>query len=42
MGDMNYRMNTRFRDFNNDNVQFDAIAMIPTHDQLIQTMHKVS
>ena len=38
MGDMNYRMNTRYQDFNNDNVRTDAINMIPTHDQLTLTL----
>ena len=34
MGDLNYRMNTCFRDFNNANVADQALKMIPTHDQL--------
>ena len=38
MGDMNYRMNTRFQDFNNTNVFDEAVDMIPTHDQLVQSM----
>ena len=38
MGDMNYRMNTRYQDFNNDNVRTDAINMISTHDQLTLTL----
>ena len=32
MGDMNYRMNTTFAEFNNSNVATDAVGMIPTHD----------
>ena len=38
MGDLNYRMNTRFRDFNNSNVEAEALGMIATHDQLTQNM----
>ena len=32
MGDMNYRMNTTFEKFNNDNVKSDALEMLPTFD----------
>ena len=38
MGDLNYRMNTRFRDFNNSNVEAEALGMLATHDQLIEAM----
>ena len=38
MGDMNYRMNTTFAEFNNSNVSTDAVGMIPTHDQLVISM----
>ena len=32
MGDMNYRMNTTFSQFNNKNVATDAVKMVPTYD----------
>ena len=32
MGDMNYRMNTRYQDFNNLNVKQTAVKKIPTLD----------
>ena len=32
MGDLNYRMDTRFHDFNNSNVAIQALSMFPTHD----------
>ena len=38
MGDMNYRMNTTFEDFNNSNVEQEAVNMIPTHDQLFTSL----
>jgi len=34
MGDLNYRMNTRFQHFNNTNIETEAVSLIPTHDQL--------
>ena len=34
MGDLNYRMNTTYKEFNNDNVSSSAVEMIPTFDQL--------
>ena len=34
MGDMNYRMNTRFACFNNDNVSETALELLPALDQL--------
>ena len=34
MGDMNYRMNTRFSSFNNSNVRDSAVSLVPTLDQL--------
>ena len=37
MGDMNYRMNTRFADFNNDNID-QAIHLFKTLDQLEHSM----
>ena len=37
MGDMNYRMNTTFREFNNDNVSAQALKLFPTLDQLTLT-----
>lgn len=38
MGDMNYRMNTRFKEFNNENVFDTAVDLIPTLDQLGNSM----
>jgi len=37
MGDMNYRMNTTFSDFNNTNID-TAFELFPTHDQLMHSM----
>ena len=38
LGDLNYRLKTTFTDLNNSNVQESAIAMIPTHDQMIEAI----
>lgn len=37
MGDMNYRMNTTFKDFNNENVPAQALKLFPDLDQLTLT-----
>ena len=37
MGDLNYRMNTTFSDFNNTNIH-TALERFPTQDQLIHSM----
>ena len=34
LGDLNYRLETTFADLNNTNVKQEAIAMVPTKDQL--------
>ena len=34
MGDLNYRMNTTYKDFNGEKVATSALEMLPTYDQL--------
>jgi len=38
IGDLNYRLKTSFTDLNNSNVSEKAIAMLPSHDQLIEAI----
>lgn len=40
MGDLNYRMMTSYSEFNNINVERDALRLFPVLDQLILSMSR--